>query len=136
MSLPFLSDDWFAQVKSLRAEAEATLGGATLPAEVLAVKLNISVPHPEGEKRFSLRDGDAHLGHADDADTRVTVDYEVARRLFLEGDVAAGMQAFMAGQIRVEGDMSKLLLLQQHLGAQPTPEQKALRERIIAFTVA
>lgn len=67
--------------------------------------------------------------------TRVTVDYEVARKLFLEGDVSAGMQAFMAGQIRVEGDMSRLLLLQQHMGARPSGEQAALRDKAIAFTV-
>ena len=135
MTLKFLSNEWFEKVKSLRAEAEATLNGTALPVEVMSVKLNIAVPHPEGEKQFSLKDGDAHLGHVADADTKVTVEYDVARRLFLEGDVSAGMQAFMAGQIRVEGDMSRLLLLQQHLGAQASPEQKALREKVIAFTV-
>lgn len=135
MSLKFLSNAWFEQVLALRAEAEATLGDTGVPPEIQAVRLNISVPHPEGEKRFALAGGNPQLGHVADADTRVTVDYEVARKLFLEGDVSAGMQAFMAGQIRVEGDMSRLLLLQQHMGARPSAEQAALRDKVIAFTV-
>lgn len=135
MSLKFLSNEWFDRVLALRAEAEATLGDAGVPAEIRAVKLNISVLHPEGEKQFALAGGNPQVGHVSDADSRVTVDYEVARKLFLEGDVSAGMQAFMAGQIRVEGDMSKLLLLQQHMGARPSSEQAALRDKVIAFTV-
>lgn len=134
MALQFLSKEWFDQVLALRAEAEATLGADGIPAEVKLVKLNICVPHVQGEMKFSLKDGDAQMGHIDDADTKVTVEYDVARRLIIEGDVSAGMQAFMAGQIRVEGDMSKLLVLQQQLAAPPTPEQLALRKRVIEFT--
>lgn len=134
MALQFLSKEWFDQVLALRAEVEATLGADGIPAEVKLVKLNISVPHESGEKHFSLKDGDAYMGHITDADTKLTVEYDVARRLIIEGDVSAGMQAFMSGQIRVEGDMSKLLLLQQHLAAQPTPEQLALRAKVVEFT--
>ena len=134
MALQFLSKEWFDQVMSLRAEALATLGDDGLPADVKQVKLNISVPHADGEKQFSVRNGDAQMGHISDADTKLTLEYDVARRLVLEGDVSAGMQAFMSGQIKVEGDMSKLLVLQQHLAAQLTPAQAALRDRMIGFT--
>lgn len=143
MSFKFLSKEWFDEVKSLRNDAMATLGDSSVPADVvleaLKTKLNISVPHPEGEKQFSIKDGDANLGHAADADTTVTVDYDVARRLFLEGDVSVAMQAFMAGQIKVEGDMAKLLTLQQYMTqymGSASPVQVALREKVIAFTVA
>lgn len=135
MALQFLSKEWFEHVLALRAEVEATLGADGIPADVRQVKLNIVVPHAGGEKHFSLKDGDAQMGHIGDAETKLTVEYDVARRLIIEGDVSAGMQAFMAGQIRVEGDLSKLLVLQQHLAAQPTPEQMALRNKVIEFTV-
>lgn len=134
MSLQFLSNEWFDQVMALRADAEATLGDAGLPAEVKSVKLNISVPHATGEKQFSVSGGEPQLGHIADADTKVIVEYDVARRLFLEGDVSAGMQAFMGGQIRIEGDMTKLLLLQQHLSSPPSAAQTALREKVVGFT--
>lgn len=135
MTLQFLSKEWFEQVMALRAEAEATLGGDGIPEAVKAVRLNISVPHDSGDKHFSVKGGDAFLGHIDDAITRLTIDYDTARKLIIEGDVSAGLQAFMQGLIKVEGDMAQLLVLQQQLTAQPTPEQQALRARVVAFTV-
>lgn len=135
MALQFLSREWFDQVMALRAEAEATLGVDGIPEAVKTVRLNICVPHESGEKQFSVKGGDAFIGHIDDAITRLTVDYDTARKLILDGDVSAGMQAFMQGLIKVEGDMSQLLVLQQHLAAQPTPEQQALRSRVVDFTV-
>lgn len=134
MSLQFLSNEWFDRVMALRADAEATLGDAGLPVEVRSVKLNISVPHASGEKQFAISGGEPQLGHIADADTRVIVEYDVARRLFLDGDISAGVQAFMAGQIRIEGDMTRLLLLQQHLSSQPSAGQMALREKVVGFT--
>ena len=35
-----------------------------------------------------------------------------AKAIFVEQDPSAGMQAFMAGKIKVEGDMTKLLAMQ------------------------
>ena len=45
--------------------------------------------------------------------------YAVAKKLFVDGDQAAGMQAFMSGQIKVEGDMSKLMAMGQGGGTDP-----------------
>jgi putative sterol carrier protein len=52
------------------------------------------------------------LGELDAADLTVTTDYDTARKLFVEQDQAAGMQAFMAGKIKVQGDMMKMMALQ------------------------
>ena len=43
----------------------------------------------------------------------------------------AGMQAFFAGEIKVEGDVTKLMALQSY---QPDAKQKALMDQIIAIT--
>lgn len=134
MALQFLSKEWFEQVMALRTEAEALLGAEGIPAGVREVRLNITVPHADGDRHFAVKDGDAQIGHIDDAHTRLTVDYDVARRLIIEGDPSAGVQAFMAGQIRVDGDLSKLLVLQQHMTAPQTPEQRALRQKVVDFT--
>jgi putative sterol carrier protein len=40
------------------------------------------------------------------------VDYDTAKAILIEGNPQAGMQAFMAGKVRVEGDMAKLMALQ------------------------
>jgi len=52
------------------------------------------------------------LGHIEPADLKVSLDYQTAKAILVEGNPQAGMQAFMAGKIRVEGDMAKLMALQ------------------------
>ncbi len=49
------------------------------------------------------------------------MDAETLRKVFLEFDMAAAMQAFMTGKIKVQGDMSQLMALQT---AKPSQEQK------------
>ena len=61
-------------------------------------------------------------GHLETQDLKVTVDYDTAKAILIEGNPQAGMQAFMAGKVRVEGDMAKLMALQAAPAASdPTP---------------
>ena len=48
-------------------------------------------------------------GQLEGPDLTVTVDYETAKALLVQGDQAAAMQAFMSGKIKVDGDMSKMM---------------------------
>ena len=50
----------------------------------------------------------------------MTVDYDTAKAILIEGNPQAGMQAFMAGKVKVEGDMAKLMALRPPPSA-PTP---------------
>jgi putative sterol carrier protein len=52
------------------------------------------------------------LGELDDADATITTDYETAQSLFVEQDQTIAMQAFMAGKIKVQGDMMKMMAMQ------------------------
>jgi putative sterol carrier protein len=52
------------------------------------------------------------LGHLDSPDLTVTTDYATARAIFLEQDPQAGMQAFLSGKVKVEGDMTKMMQMQ------------------------
>jgi hypothetical protein len=62
----------------------------------------------------------------------VTLDYETAKNLLVEANPQAGMQAFMAGRIRVDGDIAKLMAFQQQAGAiDPIAVEIALRVREI-----
>ena len=51
-------------------------------------------------------------GHLDEVDLHVTVDYGTARALLVDGQPQAAMSAFMAGKIRVDGDLAKLMAVQ------------------------
>ena len=64
-------------------------------------------------------------------DLKITLDYETAKALLIDGNSQAAMSAFMAGKIRVDGDMSKLLAMQ---GTAPLGETEELAARIRAIT--
>ena len=50
-------------------------------------------------------------GELEDAEVTISTDWETARKIFVDQDQAAGMQAFMSGKIKVEGDMTKLMMM-------------------------
>jgi len=108
----FLSDEWFAVVDKLVEEL-----GADAPAHANIV-MNLTVTDtPFGDERhlhMGAKDGRGHwgIGHADAADVTLTTDYATAKEVFVSGDPQAGMQAFMAGKVRVQGDMAKLMAAQ------------------------
>jgi putative sterol carrier protein len=57
----------------------------------------------------------------------------VAKDMFVKGDQSAAMQAFMSGQIKVEGDMTKLMAMQSQGGGDPA-QAAALQEKLRALT--
>ena len=108
MPYTFLSDEWLAEVKKLADEAGAA--GGAMPA---GVQLNMVVTGgPQGDRELHVADGAFGAGLLDNAPTKLTLPYAVARSMFIEGNQQAAMQAFMSGQIKVEGDMTKLMAMQ------------------------
>ena len=67
------------------------------------------------------------LGELDDPDVTVTTDYDTAKSLFLATDPAAGMQAFMAGKLVVQGDMMKLVVLPTLAATDPAAQAASAR---------
>jgi putative sterol carrier protein len=109
----FLSDDWFAEVE--RLVAENSNDAAPAHANVL-VNLTIT-DTPFGDERqlhMGAKEGQGAFakGHADGADVTLTTDYATAKDVFVSGNPQAGMQAFMAGKVKVQGDMTKLMAAQ------------------------
>ncbi|HAP77221.1 MAG TPA: SCP-2 sterol transfer family protein [Acidimicrobiaceae bacterium] len=74
------------------------------------------VPFGSGEVKAFLdtSSGDVvmDLGELDGPDLTVTTDWATARAIFVMQDQAAGMQAFMSGKIKVQGDMMKMMAMQ------------------------
>ena len=64
-------------------------------------------------------------------DLTVALDYDVAKAILVEGNPQAGIQAFMSGKIKVEGDIAKLMALQT---ATPDPAAAEIAARILAIT--
>jgi hypothetical protein len=127
MPNPFLSDAWLDEAQKLGAEAPAPTG----PAADLV--LNLVVPDtPDGERQLNMKGGKFEKGLVDEAPTKVTIPFDVAKAMFIDGNPQAAMQAFMAGQIKVEGDMTKLMAMQSAGG--PTPEQAAFQQKLKDIT--
>ena len=108
----FLSDDWFEKVHELMAEH-----GADAPANQ-SMMMNLVVtgtPWGDREMHMGAVEGKADMGQglADAADVTLTTDYETAKDVFVSGNQQAGMQAFMSGKVKVQGDMTKLMMAQQ-----------------------
>ena len=74
--------------------------------------------------RKIAKDGKGEMGRGlvDDADVTLTTDYGTAKDVFGSGNQQAGMQAFMAGKVKVQGDMTKLMMGQQGGGNQALSE--------------
>jgi putative sterol carrier protein len=111
---PFLSDDWMKEAKTIREDYR----GKTPPApHTVRMNLRISdVPFGDGsiEAHMDSSSGEMEmdLGHLDTPDLTVGVDYATAKAIFVDQNPQAGMQAFMAGKVKVEGDMTKLMAMQ------------------------
>lgn len=122
----FLSDDWLDEARKVADEAG---GAGAMPSTVV---LNLVVTGgPEGDKELHMAEGSFGTGLLDDAPTKLTVPYGVARDMFIKGDQAAAMQAFMSGQIKVEGDMSKLMAMQAQ---PPAPGADEVQAKLRAIT--
>jgi len=108
----FLSDDWFSEVAKLIAEH-----GNEAPAHA-QLKMNLVVTETPFEIdidfHMGAEEGAALMGkgHLDPADLTLTTDYVTAKEVFVSGNPQAGMQAFMAGKVKVQGDMTKLMSAQ------------------------
>ena len=85
----------------------------------------------DGDRDMCMNAGNIEKGHKDGAPTTLTLPADLARRLFIENDQSAGMQGFMSGQIKVEGDMSKLMAMQT---VQASEKQQALQQQIVEIT--
>ena len=127
MGYRFLSDEWFTKVDELIAAA----GDLKIPPEMKAVEVNVTVTSTGGNTELFMKDGLFTRGHKAGAPTKLSLSTELARKIFVEGDTAAGVEAFMTGAMQVEGDLAKLVAMQT---VEPSEPQKKLTRQIAAIT--
>jgi hypothetical protein len=120
----FLSDGWF--------EAVEALGPPPPPSGPDPGPINLVVTRADGDDvELHFAGGAMVRGLNESAQTTLTTPYDVAKALFVKRDQQAAMQAFMSGQIKVQGDMSKLMSMGN---AAPTPEQEAFSQKVLELT--
>jgi putative sterol carrier protein len=130
----FLTEEWMAEAKRIRDEAGAP---SAPPAHVIRMNQIVTgAPFNDGAEihaHLDTSEGEMKmdLGHIEDPDLTVTIDYDTAKAIFVEQNPQAGMQAFMAGKIKIQGDMTKMMAMQQ---SAPDPEAIALAEKIKEMT--
>jgi len=128
----FLSDEWLAEVRKLGEEHQ---GGGGVAHAVKMNQIITDVPFGDGtiNAHMDTSSGEMQMdmGHVDNPDVTVTLDYETAKAIFVEGNPQAGMQAFMAGKVKVQGDMTKLMAMQT---ATPNPDAQAFAEKVKEMT--
>jgi putative sterol carrier protein len=104
---PFLSDPWFDAAEKLIREHETA-------APPVSLVMNLEVADGDSTIKFFMgsKNGETLFGKGttDAADLTLSTDIDTARQVFVSGDQQAGMQAFMAGKVRVQGDMTKLMM--------------------------
>ena len=127
MRYEFLSDPWFDKVDELIASA----GDLEIPEPMKQAEVNVTVVSDRGETHLHMKDGLFYRGHQASMPTRLTLGTDLARKIFVDGDVTAGVQGFLEGQIKVEGDLASVVKLQTTLPSEP---QKRLTREIAAIT--
>jgi putative sterol carrier protein len=130
----FLTPEWVAAAKAIRDEFA---GEAPAPAHTVRMNQIITdVPFGDSDVKAYLDTSngstDMDLGELENPDLTVTVDYDTAKAIMVDGNPQAGMQAFMAGKIKVQGDMTKMMAVAGGNAQDPTAQKVA--ERIKEIT--
>lgn len=129
---PFLSEQWRAEVKRLHDEV---VTAPEVPARPVRINLVLTESPDGGELDAHLDTSSGDLvvdtGHVEAPDLTVTLDYETAKAILVDGDTQAAVQAFMSGRIQIDGDVSYLLALQ---GSPVDPAHRELAMRIREMT--
>lgn len=128
MTAIFLSDEWFDKVQEIMDE----LGEPPMADAAKEILINVNIHDgPSGTVELRMEAGKLERGGAADAPTTLNVPYQVAYAMFITNDQQVAMSAFMSGQIKVEGDMTKLMAMGGGGGGQGGGDHQ---QRIAAIT--
>lgn len=130
----FLTDEWMEAARELRERFADRLPDVTI--EVKINQVITDVPFGDGVIRAYVdsTEGslDLELGELDEPDVTLTIDYHTAKAMIVGQDPAVVMQSFMAGRIKIQGDMMKLMAMQ---AVPPNEASAELASELQAITV-
>ena len=130
----FLSDDWMEAVKAIRDKYADQ--APPVPYKIRMNQVISGAAFDDGADihiYMDTSDGTMMLdkGELENPEVTVSTDWETARKIFVDQDQAAGMHAFMSGKIKVQGDMTKLMMMN---AAPPDEVAKAVAAEIKEMT--
>jgi putative sterol carrier protein len=125
----FLSDEWIEEARKIREEVDSP-AAAPVPVKMNLVITDVPFGNSSVDAHMDTTSGELVLdtGHVDGPDVTATLDYETAKAMMVDSNPQAAMQAFMAGKIKLQGDLTKAMALQS---GPPNPE---LTKRIQEIT--
>ncbi len=125
MPYQFLTPEWMDAAKAIRQKHAAEAAKVTTSIRMNQVITNVPFGGGTVKTFLDTSSGDVvmELGELDTPDLTITTDYDTAQKLFVDQDPAAGMQAFMTGRIKVQGDMMKMMAMQTSM-----PQDEAAKE--------
>ncbi len=134
---PFLSDEWLAEARRIRAEYEGK--SPEIPVSVRMNQIVQDVPFGAGTIDLHVDTSSGQLemetGHLEGPDVTITIGYATAKAILVDGDAQAVMQAFLGGRIKVDGDITKLIALQTAgMSGSADPAALELAKRLQAIT--
>ena len=129
---PFLSEEWLAEARKIRAEYRGK--APEIPVSVRMNQVIQDVPFGDGVVHAHVDTSSGQLeietGHLESPDLTITIGYDTAKAILVDGDAQAAMQAFLGGKIKVDGDITKMMALQAagaNSGADPAAAELAKR---------
>ena len=127
MPYQFLTQEWMDAAKAIREKYAAESAKVTTSIRMNQVITDAPFGGGTLNTYLDTSSGDVVMGtgELDDADLTVTTDYATAHQIFVEQDQAAGMQAFMSGRIKVQGDMMKMMAMQTAMPQDDTAKKIA-----------
>lgn len=134
----FLSDEWLAEARKIRAEFHDKT--PRVPVSVRMNQIIQDVPFGDGviHAHVDTSSGDLEMetGHLEAPDLTVTLGYDTAKAILVDGDAQAAMQAFLGGRIKVDGDITKMLALQSaSAGGAADPMAVEMAKRLQEITL-
>ncbi len=123
----FLSEEWIAAAHEIRDRYQGEL-----PEITISVRINqviTDVPFGEGTINAFVDTSDGgfrlELGELDEPDAVLMTDWATAKAMLVDQDPTVAMQSFMAGKIKVQGDMMKLMAMQTAIPTNEFSQQVA-----------
>lgn len=128
---PFLSDEWFVEVRRVFDASPIDVpSGTTLRMNLLVTQTPFDA---DREVHVLVAEGSADFGHGhiEAVDLTITADYDTARELFISGELQVAMAALLDGRVKLQGDLTKLVAAQ---AAGVGPGSSALSDALAQIT--
>jgi hypothetical protein len=111
---PFLSAEWLEESRKIRAEFESQV--PPIPVSIKMNQVINEVPFGDGVIHAHIDTSSGRFeidtGHLEAPDLTLTLGYDTAKAILVDGDSQAAMSAFLGGRIKVDGDITKMIALQ------------------------